>query len=192
MSLRARLEDAKRANWPTYVELYDLALVISLVDQDISAFSECMVSAPSLWHRQFHARYLAILLCDAAERLPGLLGNGLKCVRDLDIGAHWTKDLGAIRSLIVKFKSDNYESLKQIRNNVGAHRHREALSQITLMESLDPDQVHAMAAQLSDAMLGLIVFYTRLLRCIQNEGFMFMYGIRQVQKKNRIPAIPSE
>ncbi len=186
-ALRARLEDAKRANWQTYIEIYDLALVISLVDQDISAFGELISSAPTAWHKQFHARYLAILLCDAADRLPGLLGSGLKSIRDLEIAANWTMELGRIRKRIVEFSTNNSKMLRAIRNNVGAHRNKEALTQLKLMASLDPNMVHGMAVMLSDAIVELIVFYTQLLKCIQNEGFMLRYGLRQIQKNTGLP-----
>lgn len=178
-TLKQRCDEASRANVQTYLGVYNVGLFVALLEQDISAYSEAIYFGRSEWHRQFFARGLAVLLHEAAEDLPELLGKEYRVwLCDLDLDASWLDRLGAIRAKINVFRKSHTSVLTEIRNYVGAHRDHDASAQIELLGRLKAIDVYRLGAEFSQPLRDLISFYTELLAHMHDSRVM----IRQIAK----------
>jgi hypothetical protein len=91
-TLKKRYDEAKRANAPVYVGIYNAGIFVVLLEQDISAYSESIYFAKSEWNRQFFARGLAVLLHEGAEDLTQLLSKQYRgWLNDLELDGEWIK-----------------------------------------------------------------------------------------------------
>lgn len=168
--LQSRIEQFARAELPAHEEIFNVGLFIVLAEEDISAFSEAINFARSEWHRQFHARYLAVLLFELIKGLSGALGRKYR-VRLVEIGCDqtWIDRLNKINKKITDFGKCNSAWLEEIRAYVAAHRDPNALEQIRVMASFNSLDVLARAAELSDPIRDLISFYIDLLEHIRKR-----------------------
>ncbi len=177
-TLRARCEEATRASSKTYRGLYNVGLFVALLEQDISAFSECIYFARSDWHRQFHARNLAVLLFEGAEDLPELLGKEYRA---------WLKEISAdtlvdhlnqIHSKFSSFQRKHGPFLKEVRTYVGAHRDHDSLVQLELMSRFTALDVYRLGAEFSVPLRELINFYMKLLAHMHDPLVMLQAAAR--------------
>jgi hypothetical protein len=177
-TLRTRCEEASRANSTSYRGLYNVGLFVALLDQDISAFSECIYFARSEWHRQFHARNLAVLLFEGAEDLPELLGKQYRA---------WLKEIAAdplidplnqIHSKLTSFQKKHGPFLKEVRTYVGAHRDHDSLAQIDLMSRFAALDVYRLGAEFTVPLRELVDFYMKLLTHMHNPIVMLKAAAR--------------
>jgi hypothetical protein len=177
--LRTRCEEAIRAESLAYRGLYNVGLFIALVEQDISAHSESIYFARSEWHRQFHARGLAILLHELNEDMPQLLGKQYReWLKDIGLGQSWFEELNLITSKLSVFRKSHASFLGQVRNYVGAHKDHDAIKQLDTMAAFTGLGVYRLAADFSEPIRDLVAFYVRLLPYMHNPIVM----LRQVSK----------
>lgn len=178
-SLRARCEEVKRAESETYFGIYNAGLFVVLLDRDISTYNESILFARSQWHRQFHARNLAVLLYEAAEDLPELLGKIYRSwLVDLELGQDWLDALGRITKQISHFKKSHNSFLNDVRNYVGAHRDHNALSQASMLDGLDPLAIYELAGELWVPVRALADYNTKLLKYMHNPGVMLKHACK--------------
>jgi len=178
-SLRARCEEAKRANSQAYLGIYNAGLFVALLNRDMTTYNESIFLARSKWHRQFHARNLAVLLYETAEDLPQLLGKNYRaCLTDLELGQDWLDALGEITSQIVQFKSSHSVFLKDVRNYVGAHREHNSIAQLTMLDSLDPLVVYKLAGELFAPVRKFIDYNIKLLNYMHNPAVMLRHACK--------------
>jgi hypothetical protein len=171
--LRARCGEASRAGSETYLGIYNAGLFIALLNRDIATYNESIFFARSAWHRQFHARNLAVLLYEATEDLPQLLGKSFRSwLGDLELDQTWLDSLGKITGQIAQFKRSHSTFLGDVRNYVGAHREHDSLSQLSVLDGLDPLVVYGLAADLSAPLNQLASYYTKLLTHMHNPAVM--------------------
>jgi hypothetical protein len=181
--MRSRCEEAQQANWNSYFGLYNVGLFVALLNKDITTYNESIFFARSAWHRQFHARNLAVLLYETTEDLPQLLGKSFRAwLTDIDLGQAWLDSLGRITSQIALFKSSHSSFLKDVRNYIGAHREHESLAQISMLESLDPLVVYKLAGDLAVPVNDLVGFYIKLLTYMHNPAVMLKQACRAVDR----------
>jgi len=178
-TLRSRCEEATRANSPAYRGLYNVGLFVVLLERDISAYSESIFFARSEWHRQFHARGLAVLLYEAAEDLPQLLGKEYRqWLKDLGVGDAWFEALNITGKKISLFRKAHGDFLHDVRNYVGAHRDHDSITQLETMDRFKAIEVYRLAGELSEPVRDMVSFYARLLQYMHNPVVM----IRHVAK----------
>jgi hypothetical protein len=183
--LRSRCDDARRADSEAYRGLYNVGLFVVLLERDISAYSESIFFARSEWHRQFHARGLALLLHEAAEDLPQLLGKQYRqWMRDLNLGEVWFDALNSIGKKLSCFRKAHGDFLYDVRNYVGAHRDHDAITQIDTMAKFNSIDVYRLAAELSEPVRDVVAFYTRLLQYMHNPIVMIRHVARMQSEKS--------
>jgi len=172
-TLKARCDEASRANVPAYIGVYNAGLFVVLLEQDVSAYSEAIFFARSEWHRQFFARGLAVLLHEGATDLPELLGKQYRqWLADLELGPEWIGKLNEIGSQLNGFRKSHAEFLKKVRNYVGAHRDHNASIQLDVMGGFKAIDVYAIGAEFSEPLRHLADFYMQLLTYIHNPVVM--------------------
>ena len=178
-TLKKRYDEAKRANVPVYVGIYNAGIFVVLLEQDISAYSESIYFAKSEWNRQFFARGLAVLLHEGAEDLTQLLSKQYRgWLNDLELDGEWIKAFNQIHSKLSCFEKKHKPSLNKIRNFVSAHRDHDASTQLEILSDLKAIEVYRLGAELSEPLRELVAFYTRLLVYMNNPAVM----IRHVSK----------
>jgi hypothetical protein len=172
-ALKSCYEKATQAKLPSYQGIYNVGLFLALLEQDISAFSESILFARTAWHRRFHARNLAVLLYEASEDLPALLGRDFRAwITKLTIGSSWLDSLNGISKKLSNFHKTHGRFLKEIRIYIGAHREHDAILQMSVMEKLDALEVYRRGAELSEPLRELVAYYIGLLKYLNNPMIM--------------------
>lgn len=175
-TLRTRCEESQRADLYTYLGLYNTGLFVALLNRDMATYSESIFFARSAWHRQFHARNLAVLLYETAEDLPQLLGKNYRSwLTDIELDKNWLDSLGTITTQLAQFKSNHSAFLKDVRNYVGAHREHDSLAQINMLESLNALEIYRLAGDLFVPVRKLVEFNTKLMTYMHNPTVMLRY-----------------
>jgi hypothetical protein len=163
-SLKDGYDKAKAHGLEAYADVYNVALFIALAERDTSAYSEAIFVARSEWHRQFHARGLAVLLFELSEDLPELLGGKYRArMRELSLEPSWFDRLNEATAKLAAFRREHTAFLKRVRTYVGAHRDHDAVAQLEVLTSLGPLDVYSLAPKLSVPLRELIAFNTELL-----------------------------
>jgi hypothetical protein len=183
-TLKSRCEEATRSNLSTYYEIYNVGLFVALLEQDISAYSEAIFFARSEWHRQFFARSLALLLYEATQDLPQLLGKNYRALlKDLELGFKWLDTLNHIHSKLSTFSKSHRPFLWKIRNYVSAHRDHNALLQLEIMSEFKAIDVYRLGAEFSIPLNELVTFYTYLLKYMHNPAVMIQQVSKSISKE---------
>jgi hypothetical protein len=143
--------------------IYNLGLYALLLDQDIAFFTDDLVTAIGEQRRQFVAKHEALLLYEAAEDLPQLLGRDFRdAVSQLGASSEQMSRVNAVSSELNGFWLAKREFLGTIRNALAAHRDHDALQYSETLETLKPLEVMAAAAELSQRLEDLVAVITDL------------------------------
>lgn len=103
-------------------------MYLLLLDQDIAYFTDDLVCAIGDRRRAFLAKQEAILLYEAAEDVPQLLGREFRdAVKALGASAEEIARLNSVSSDLNQFWHGHREFLGRIRNVLAAHRDHDAL-----------------------------------------------------------------
>jgi hypothetical protein len=154
---RKALGNAKKVNAGASRAVFNVGLYLLLIDQDLADFTDDMVNAVGVRRRRFVAKHEAVLLYEAAEDLPQLLGKGFRDAAG-QLGASPDKlhRLNSASSSLHRFWETHREFLGTIRKALAAHREHDALVYEEQLEALDPLEVMRLAAEFSGLLEGLI------------------------------------
>jgi len=180
---RSRLEEARRCGSINLDKVYNVGLYIALFERDLSAYSSYLFLSKTTWHRQFAARGMAVLLYEGCEDIPELLGKEFRnCLKDLGLGDSWFQQLNDIASGLNKFKLMHSEFLKRVRNYVGAHREKNALAQIEVLDILNPIDVYRLGAAFSEPLRAFFNFQIKLMQYVKHPGVIFREAMKIAEK----------
>jgi hypothetical protein len=162
-TVRHTLQCAARLKASSATTVFNVGMYLLLLDQDIAFFTDDLVCAVGDRRRAFVAKHEAILLYEAAEDLPQLLGRGFReAVRALGASAEQFADLNSVSSDLNQFWQGHRDFLGTIRNALAAHRDHDALRYVDVLETLKPLEVMARAAELSQLLGRLVGVITEL------------------------------
>jgi hypothetical protein len=157
------LEQATALKAESVRRVYNVALYLLLLDQDVADFTDDLVNAIGDRRRRFIAKHEAVLLYEAAEDLPQLLGKEFRrAVVALRTPEDLVKGLNDVSSDLNKFWQQQCEFLRSIRNAVAAHREQDALRYQQILEAVEPVEVMQRAADLSVHLERLITVLTKI------------------------------
>jgi hypothetical protein len=155
------LNGAKGVNAKSIQAVFNISLYLLLLDDDLAYFTDDLVYAIGERRRRFLAKHEAILLYEAAEDLPQLLGKEFRAaVTTLGADDALKKRLNEASSGLHRFWDEHREFLNDIRNAVAAHREHDALAYVQKLESIKPLQVMGLAAEFSGLLERLIAVLT--------------------------------
>lgn len=181
-TLKKQCGDAQKHGFKNHAVVYNAALFMVLVEQDLSAYSAALYHANSKWHQQFAARGMAVLLYEAAEDIPAVLGKDYRqALRDLGLGDSWLKELNRSAAGFNAFKNKHANFLKTVRNYAGAHKEKNALAQLAVLETLDHMEVHRLGAKFSEPLRSLVDFQMALLNYLKNPFVLFKEAAKAVE-----------
>jgi hypothetical protein len=137
--------------------LYNVALYLLLLDQDLAYFTDDLVCAIGDRRRRFVAKNEAILLYEAAKDLPQLLGKRFRDpLGNLNVPPQLRSAMDSVSSDLSAFWQQHRVFLGAIRNAVAAHREQDALRYQNLLDGIEPLEVMHRAADLSTLLQRLI------------------------------------
>jgi len=156
-TVRRTLGQADQLNAIGLRTVFNVGLYLLLLDDDLAQFTDDLVCAIGDRRRAFVAKHEAILLYEAGEDLPQLLGHDFRqAVTDLGASPEQFQRLNAASSDLNEFWREERQFLGEIRNALSAHREHDALAYVTALEQLKPLDVMRRAADLSGRMERLV------------------------------------
>jgi hypothetical protein len=162
-TVRRTLLGAAQLKATATTTVFNVGMYLLLLDQDIAYFTDDLVCAIGDRRRAFLAKHEAILLYEAAEDLPQLLGRGFRdAVKALGASAEQVARLNAVSSDLSQFWERHREFLGEVRNALAAHRDHDGLRYIEALETLAPLEVMKRAAELSELLERLVGVITEL------------------------------
>ena len=163
-TLRRTLESAAQLKAGNSAIVFNVGMYLLLLDQDIAYFTDDLVCAIGDRRRAFLAKHEAILLYEAAEDLPQLLGREFRtAVKALGASAEQIARLNSVSSDLNQFWQRHRDFLGSIRNALAAHRDHDALRYAEALDAIKPLDVMARAAELSQLLERLVVIITELM-----------------------------
>jgi hypothetical protein len=137
--------------------VFNVALYLLQLDQDLAYFTTDMVCAIGDRRRAFVAKHEAVLLYEAAEDIPQLLGKQFRHgITALSVPPERLRVINAVSADLNRFGQTHREFLRQIRNVLAAHREQDALAYAHTLDSIKPLDVMHRAAELSNLLEILI------------------------------------
>jgi hypothetical protein len=156
-SARKTLEQATAMGARNVQTVFNVALYLLQLDQDLAYFTGDMVQAVGDRRRAFVAKHEAVLLYEAAEDVPQLLGKQFRsALAALSVPQAQVQLINAISSDLNRFWREHREFLGALRNVLAAHREHDALAYARALDAIEPLEVMHRAADLSQ-LLELLV-----------------------------------
>jgi hypothetical protein len=187
-TLKKQCEDAHKHGFKSYALTYNAVLFMTLVEQDLSAYSSALYFANTKWHQQFAARGMAVLLYETAKDIPEILGKEYRqALRDLGLGDSWLQALNKSVTGFNTFKIEHASFLNTVRTYVGAHKEKNALAQLAVLEALDHMEIYRLGAKFSVSLNSLVEFQMALLTYLKNPLVMLKEAGKTVDRAN--PAV---
>jgi hypothetical protein len=159
------LNSAKGLNAKNIQAVFNVSLYLLLLDEDLADFTDDMVCAIGERRRRFVAKHEAVLLYEAAEDLPQLLGRDFReAVIALGASDWQQKQLNDGSSGLNHFWRKHREFLGEIRKALAAHREHDALAYLERLDAVKPVEVMRLAAEFSGHLERLIAVLIDLAR----------------------------
>lgn len=154
---RHTLAGAKGVNARSIRAVFNVGLFLLLLDQDLADFTDDMVCAVGERKRRFVAKHEALLLYEAAEDLPQLLGREFRSAV-VALGANESQQnrLNEASACLNQFWREHREFLGDIRRALAAHREHDALVYIEKLDAVKPLEVMGLGAEFSSHLEKLI------------------------------------
>ncbi len=174
VSARQTLQQATDARAKNIQTVFNVALYLLQIDQDLAYFTTDMVVAIGDRRRAFVAKHEAVLLYEAAEDVPQLLGKKFRdAIAALSIPPEQLDAINAVSSDLNRFWRTHREFLGRIRNALAAHRDQDALAYAQALDSIKPLEVMHRAAELSQLLETLVQQLTAIGHLTSNPGVIF-------------------
>lgn len=184
-TLKKQCEDAHKHGLKNHAIAYNAALFMTLVEQDLSAYSSALYLANTKWHQQFAARGMAVLLYETAKDIPEVLGKEYRqALRNLRLDDSWLQALNKSTTGFNAFKTEHAALLKTVRTYVGAHKEKDALAQLEVLETLDHMEIYRLGAKFSASLNALVEFQMALLAYLKNPMVMLKEAAMAVDRDN--------
>jgi hypothetical protein len=156
-SVRQTLQRATDMHAENMRTVFNVALYLLQIDQDLAYFTTDMVEAIGDRRRAFVAKHEAVLLYEAAEDIPQLLGKKFRdSIAALSVPPERLQAINVVSSDLNRFWQTHREFLGRIRNVLAAHREQDALAYANALDSIKPLEVMQRAAELSQLLEILI------------------------------------
>jgi hypothetical protein len=162
-TLRRTLANATLLRADNMRTVFNVGMYILLLDEDIAHFTDDLICAVGDRRRVFLAKHEAILLYEAAEDLPQLLGREFRAsVKALGASTDQIARLNSVSSDLNQFWQHHRGFLGSIRNVLAAHRDHDTLRYFEALDAVKPLDVMARAAELSSLLERLVLIIGEL------------------------------
>ncbi len=171
-TIKREHQRATDANLEHFAQFYNVVLFILVMEYDMSVLSQYYVKAYTrYWEKKFIARQMAIILYEASEDIPQLLGRNFRAsLKTVPLWNEAEKELTEISKELNRFKGSHSEMLKELRNFVTAHRDHNAVRQMDIIDNLNPDKIYTLLGDFYDIIKPLLPFMTRIVLVMGNKS----------------------
>ncbi len=179
------LQQARKLKADNIKIVVNVGLYLLLLDQDVADFTNDLINAIGDRRRRFIAKHEAILLYEAAEDIPQLLGQEFRAaVKALGIPNSLMSRLNGVSSDLSEFWKDERNFLGSIRNAIAAHRERDALRYLEVLQALEPLKVMRRAADMSELLERLAGVLIEIALLTSSPATILQDMMRSSRKSN--------
>lgn len=155
-SIREQHNNAKEKRMEHYERIYNVSLYLLIFEYDIAILKNDALFSIREWKKRYIARQLAILLYEASQDIPNLLGKDFRnSLHELDITDDEIKTFNAVTKKLNGFKNDHRIFLQNLRNFAGAHRDNDAALQLKIIIEVELLSVMELAGDFYEAIRDL-------------------------------------
>ena len=163
-TIREQHKNAKDKGMEHYERIYNVSLYLLIFEYDIAILKNDALFSVRRWKKGFVARQMAILLYEASQDIPNLLGKDFRTsLIEIRVTEDELKEFNAITKALNKFKNEHKDILKKLRNFAGAHRDKDAAKQLEVIEEVDLLGVMELAGDFYKAIRNLIPFMIKII-----------------------------
>lgn len=179
-TIRAQNKNAKDKKMEHYRRIYNVSLYLLIFEYDIAILRNDALFSVRKWKKGFVARQMAILLYEASQDIPILLGKELReSLGEIGLTKDELTEFNTVTKALNIFKNEHQDILKKLRNFAGAHRDKDAAMQLEIIEEVDILDVMELAGNFYEVIRKLVPF---MIKMIQKMG-----GWRVLIKRNTLP-----
>ena len=136
-SIEKQWRTAKSLGLTKYLVLYNSICFLLLLHYDFAVLSYNHATEVDELKQNLYARQLALLLHEALEDVPAILGGEFRrAVGTLPSGASHLSALSPILKSLSSLRKTHQSQIADIRNFVAAHRDHDALKQLEIMRGI--------------------------------------------------------
>jgi len=138
-------------------------LFVTVANYDILILARNLRYGRLKWEKNLYSRVTALTVEEIIEDIRQLSGNEFREIVKGFIGDGLIPELNSQMKLLTKMQKQNEVILKDIRNVTIAHRDKDALKQLAIIEKIDPFKFEKLLADLIDWLSGFIGLITRII-----------------------------
>lgn len=156
-------------------KLLNLIQFATLCSDDLN-IATYEVSNPKLYSlkwekfKRFHTKILALMIFEMLDDFIRLLPNPMyKILEDIDPSGNYINDAKGLHKELVEIKKDDYEYLRGIRNNIAAHKEKDASMQIVIINGIDTVKIIKISDRLKLWLNKVSAILAPVLRDLHNK-----------------------
>lgn len=138
-------------------------MFVTVANYDILILARNLRYGRLKWEKNLYSRVTALTVEEIIEDIRQLSGNEFREIVKGFIGDGLIPELNSQMKLLTKMQKQNEVILKDIRNVTIAHRDKDALKQLAIIEKIDPFKFEKLLADLIDWLSGFIGLITRII-----------------------------
>lgn len=163
-------EKMRNAKINRFDHLLNLCLIASITSSDISILNHKIALTKQKLERLFFARMLAMIIIEYLNDMNDLLG--FKLVKEITSNNYleFLPKLKELNSQYSKIRKTHGKLLSTIRNNVAAHKTKDALSLAKHIDNLNPDEILEMGIEIAQLNIEFTNETTKIINRIIEEA----------------------
>jgi len=124
------------------VIIWNIFGFLNILEYDLTSVGYNLVFENKRWQKIYYARQVTLVMYEAFNDLPEILGKNYKTIFDgIENAKPYIDTLKGYKKDFELLKNTNFEYLKEIRMNVSAHRDQDIDKQLEVIRTIDPYKV---------------------------------------------------
>ncbi len=149
-NIKSLILQNKKYKTDFFNSLYNVSIYTSIFDMDTSILSEKYVLAKRDYEKKLFSRTLALTIIEFLDDINPLLGRDLSNQLAQAKLNSYIQPLRNISKKFAKYKTDNEQYLRVIRNKTIAHKSTDALELHTFISEIDDERIYQLIIDLKD------------------------------------------
>ena len=158
-------EFAEKINNKKLIQIINANLFFTICNFDISIIFKNLKVSKLKWEKSLYLRLLAITIIEFIDDINYLLGKNFRSIiSELIEDKAIIIELNIICKKINNIKKENEELLREIRNNVIAHRHLVSIKQYDIIKTLDSERIEEIGIEILNSITELHKYFSKIVR----------------------------
>ena len=152
-AMRETIRTLQQRGWQIHENIWTACLFVNWVAHDLSILIFDLAYERDEWRRRFIARSIALVLYEIAEDIPAVLGkNFQEALTILAVPDKLQANLRSAQKVVTNFWSSNRKLLNEIRVVSAAHRDHDAMTQLDVIDQIDPLEILRLGLELGNSL----------------------------------------